>query len=93
MLRITPDITHLLSQDQVLVVSFLSEYQFQQYLQFDNFVEAESEVAEVKEILVLHPAPDWSDPTAIETEDIYEAIPACDLECSVLEVVERNRRK
>ncbi len=95
MLKITPDIIYHLSQDQVLVVSFLSEQQFSQYLQFDNFVEVGDDVAEAKEILVLHPSPEMGTlcPAIVPDDNSYACIPECDLEYSVQEVVARNRGK
>ncbi len=88
MLKITPDIIYHLSQDQVLTVSFLSETQFSQYLQIsNNFVEAGSEEMDVKEILVLDPTLE-----TVPTDDTYDGIPECDLECNVKEVIARNRK-
>ena len=92
-LKITPEITYHLLQDQVLVVSFLSEQQFAQYLQLTLFVEAGSIAKEAKEILVLHPTPDVLDPSIVYEEDGYYVVPECDLECSVQEVLDRHRKK
>ena len=101
MLKITPDIIYHLSKNQVLVVSFLSELQFSQYLQISkNFVEVGDEVVEVKEILVLHPTPEMGTlcpaalcPATVPTDESYDSISECDLECNVQEVVARHRKK
>lgn len=88
-LKTTVGKEYRLVEDQVAVVEFGTEREFQQLMSFGRFVEANSSEPTRKTVLVLHPPV-----SEMEVEEIHPTtyLPECDLECGTQEVIEFHRR-
>lgn len=90
-LRTTLKREYLLTMDQVEVVEFGSELEFQQLLALGKFVEAEISAQVEKPILVLHPPKVHVEDMVVPEVHTHAYLPECDLECGVQGVIDFHK--
>ena len=91
-LRTTLKREYFLTVDQVEIVEFGNEQEFQQLLVLKKFVEVEESVQVEKPVLVLHPPKVPVEDMVVPEVHTHVYLPECDLECGIQDVIDFHKR-